>query len=202
MVASQGTTLSQLTEQVSEIKQSHKTMLDHFDQLATQMATLIANLASSPKKTPCLRQCQWIWHGNIMSLCSTGTGEVHPPVCHTNTQEPPTQDPFPTLDRGASHHGSTSVWGNLLGKKVPNSIHLIYQNLDSIPQGSEGNSNIKLNALLQFINLHQVDIFAMTKLNTFWDLLPPAQCLPTKMKGWWENSHWSISHNNNNSEIL
>jgi len=51
-VASQGTTLSQLTEQVSEIKQSHKMMLDHFDQLAAQMATLIVNLAQSPKKQP------------------------------------------------------------------------------------------------------------------------------------------------------
>jgi len=50
-VTSHGTTLSQLTEQVSEIKQSHKTMIDHFDQLAAQMATLIAQ-AASPKKRP------------------------------------------------------------------------------------------------------------------------------------------------------
>jgi len=49
MVTSQGTTLSQLTKQVSEIKQSHKTMINRFDKLATQMATLIAQLAS-PKK--------------------------------------------------------------------------------------------------------------------------------------------------------
>jgi len=50
-VTSHGTTLSQLTEQVSEIKQSHKMMIDHFDQLAAQMATLIAQSAS-PKKRP------------------------------------------------------------------------------------------------------------------------------------------------------
>jgi len=51
MVTSQGTTLSQLTKQVSEIKQSNKLMIDKFDKLATQMVTLIAQLAS-PKKCP------------------------------------------------------------------------------------------------------------------------------------------------------
>jgi len=51
MVTSHGTMLSQLTEQVSEIKQSHKMMINCFNQLATQMATLIAQLAS-PKKCP------------------------------------------------------------------------------------------------------------------------------------------------------
>jgi len=51
-IASQGTTLSQLTEQVSEIKQSHKMIFDCFDQLAAQMVTLIANSATSPKKCP------------------------------------------------------------------------------------------------------------------------------------------------------
>jgi len=50
-VTSQGTTLSQLTEQVSEIKQSNKLMIDKFDKLAAQMATLIAQSAS-PKKHP------------------------------------------------------------------------------------------------------------------------------------------------------
>jgi len=39
-------------EQVSKIKQSNKTMLGHFDQLATQMVLLISNSTSSPKKHP------------------------------------------------------------------------------------------------------------------------------------------------------
>ncbi len=51
MVTSQGTTLSQLTKQVSEIKQSNKLMIDRFNKLAAQMATLIAQSAS-PKKCP------------------------------------------------------------------------------------------------------------------------------------------------------
>jgi len=50
-VTSQGTTLSQLTEQVLEIKQSNKLMIDKFNKLAAQMATLIAQSAS-PKKRP------------------------------------------------------------------------------------------------------------------------------------------------------
>jgi len=45
-------TLSQLTEQVSKIKQSHQAMLDWFDQLAKQMALLLSKSNSSPKKCP------------------------------------------------------------------------------------------------------------------------------------------------------
>jgi len=41
-IMSQSTLISQLTEQVNEIKQTNKTFLDQFDQLAEQMAALIA----------------------------------------------------------------------------------------------------------------------------------------------------------------
>jgi len=51
MAMSHRTTLSQLTKQVSEMKQSQKAMLDHFDKLAKQMALLITNSISSPKNT-------------------------------------------------------------------------------------------------------------------------------------------------------
>jgi len=45
-IASQATSISQLTEQVNEIKQTNKTFLARFDQLAEQMAALLA--ASQP----------------------------------------------------------------------------------------------------------------------------------------------------------
>jgi len=42
-------------------------------------------------------------------------------------------------------------------------------------------------------------VFVATKLNTCWDLLPLDQRLPHRTKGWWENAHWSISHNRNDT---
>jgi len=60
---------------------------------------------------------------------------------------------------------------------------------------TNGDDNFKLNALFQFTNLNQVDLFAAAALNKCWDLLLPGQCLPSRMQGWWVNLHWSILHN-------
>jgi len=51
MATSHGTTLSQLTKHISEMKQSQKAMLNCFNKLAKQMALLITNSTSSPKNT-------------------------------------------------------------------------------------------------------------------------------------------------------
>jgi len=48
MIASQTTSILQLTEQVSEIKQMNKVFLSHFDQLAEQMAALLAVNTNQP----------------------------------------------------------------------------------------------------------------------------------------------------------
>jgi len=42
MITSQATSISQLTKQVNKIKQTNKTFIAHFDQLAKQMAALLA----------------------------------------------------------------------------------------------------------------------------------------------------------------
>jgi len=57
-----------------------------------------------------------------------------------------------------------------------------------------------LQLLLQFTTTYQVNVFVVAKLNTCWDLLPPDQWLPHKTKGWWENLHWSLSHNHNDKQ--
>jgi len=77
-------------------------------------------------------------------------------------------------------------------------LRLCFQNLDGISQLPDGNGNLKLQLLLQFTTTYQVNVFAAAKLNTCWDLLSPEQQLPCKTKGWWEKSHWSLSHNCNN----
>ncbi len=47
-IMSQATSILQLTEQVNEIKQMNKMFLTHFDQLAEQMAALLAANTNNP----------------------------------------------------------------------------------------------------------------------------------------------------------
>ena len=51
-VASQVTTVSQLTEIVSAVQQDHKTLLSRFDQLTEQIALLLSNQQSVPSPRP------------------------------------------------------------------------------------------------------------------------------------------------------
>jgi len=67
------------------------------------------------------------------------------------------------------------------------------QNMDGIPTHKDG--NIKPDCLYQLTTDYQVDIVALTELNTAWDKLPYNERLPHKTCGWWEASHWSVSHN-------
>jgi len=83
-------------------------------------------------------------------------------------------------------------WGHQL-KKQPGTIWLILQNVDGIPTHTDG--DLKLDCLYQLMTEYQVDILTLTKLNTAWDKLPYEAWLPQKTCGWWEASHWSMSHN-------
>jgi len=109
------------------------------------------------------------------------------------------QDPLLPLDGGAFCQGSMAAWGNPLGRKPHNTVRVCFQNLDGISQLPEGDDTLKLKLLLQFTTTFQVDVFMAAELNTCWDLLPPDQRLPNRTKGWWENLHWSLSHNHNDS---
>jgi len=51
-VASQVTTISQLTDMVLVVQQENKTIMSHFDDLSAQLAALIANSKITPKKRP------------------------------------------------------------------------------------------------------------------------------------------------------
>jgi len=104
-------------------------------------------------------------------------------------------EPFPALDGVASSHGSTHVWGNLIGNKPSNIFHLCFQNIGGLLQSIESEQEIKLRSIHQSINNSQADAYAFTKHNTCWDLLAPNKGLPCLTQGWWENAHWSVSHN-------
>jgi len=83
--------------------------------------------------------------------------------------------------------------GSYFGGKTHNTIRFILQNIDGIPTLEGG--NIKLNRLHQLTKDYQADIVALTELNMAWDKLPYEERLPYKTHGWWEASHWIMSHN-------
>jgi len=51
MVASQATTISQLTEMVTMVQQDHKTLMSCFDHLTEQIAALLST-KQNPKQCP------------------------------------------------------------------------------------------------------------------------------------------------------
>jgi len=52
-----------------------------------------------------------------------------------------------------------------------------------------------LAALYEFMQEAQVDIAALTECNTAWNKLDYSELPSQQTKYWWENAHWSISHN-------
>jgi len=145
-----------------------------------------------PQKMPSQR-C-WIWPGSMMQPHGAVLGEDPLSACHAHHQEPSMPKLFPALDGVATSQGSISTWGNPL-EKTSNTFWLCFQNIGGLSQMAEGESEIKLQLILQFITNYQVDAFAFTEHNPCWDLLPPDKWLLGLTQGWWENSHWSIFHN-------
>jgi len=117
-IASQATSISQLTEQVNKIKQTNKTSLACFDQLAEQMAALLAT--SQPQDNT---QCQARGHSSGSGQPKWCQGAVQTVVRTTAMHvaqgqwNPPTMmDPVPALDEEISDPGHQTMWGQHLGK--------------------------------------------------------------------------------------
>jgi len=49
---------------------------------------------------------------------------------------------------------------------------------------------------------HQVDIAALTECNTAWTKVDPHLKLQEQTKFWWENEHWSITNNQQDSDAV
>ncbi len=78
-------------------------------------------------------------------------------------------------------------------KKTEGTIRIVLQNVGGIPHNKQG--EMKLDSLWLFMEQQEIDIMAMTELNTAWDCLEYNDRLPAKTRGWWEANHWSITHN-------
>ncbi len=107
--------------------------------------------------------------------------------------KPPTQ-PLPCLDEpDTDPRLPEDRWGHTLGQKQPDTIRIVLQNIDGIPNNIKG--GIKLDCLHEFTKELEINILALTELNTAWDQLDYKDRLLAKTKGWWEANQWSVAHN-------
>jgi len=83
--------------------------------------------------------------------------------------------------------------GTHTGKKSSDTIWLVLQNVDGLPNNTKG--EIKLDSLYTFMLEQEIDILVLTELNMAWDRLEYKYRLPAKTQGWWEASQWSVAHN-------
>ncbi len=93
----------------------------------------------------------------------------------------------------ATNTDTTSTWGNHLKPKDPSMICLVLQNIGGIDMAENG--SIKLAALQSFMQSAQVDICALPECNVAWNKAPPHLYPAEQMRYWWEACHWSLSHN-------
>jgi len=128
-----------------------------------------------------------------------GTGEDHQTARSATTTEPPTtMDPNPALDEAIADLGHHESWGNTMGKKQPNSMRIVFQNVGGLIPTTD--SDLKLTILQQFIQHHNINVFSFAEHNKCWDLVPKKLQLPERTKGWWENAQWSVGYNKHETE--
>jgi len=95
-----------------------------------------------------------------------------------------------------NHTDTTMTWGNQLGPKDSHKIRIVLQNIGGIDMADNG--LLKLAALQSFMNMAQVDI-ALMECNVAWNKAPPHLYPAEQMRYWWEACHWSLSHNQQES---
>jgi len=73
------------------------------------------------------------------------------------------------------------------------------QNIGGIDQKPKG--LVKLAALREFMEANDVDIAALTECNVVWDKTNPDIWPLEQTKFWWENAHWSLTHNRKDPQV-
>jgi len=177
---------------VLAVQLENKTIMSHFDNLSTQIVALLANPEITSRKQPARgpgKSGDTPWQAG-----AAGSMERTSATCigHSQWNHPLgrvlTQLRMKQSQTQVSQFSGVTQW-----KKGATTIPFVLQKLDGFSQ--DDNMDLKMELLCQFIMDQEVNIFAFTKANTCWDLLPPKHRLPEHMHGWWENSHWSLGYN-------
>jgi len=111
--------------------------------------------------------------------------------CTIENVKPTTDTRYPVPN--GEEDEKQNQWGHDLPAKPTNTIHILLQNVGGIDLTAEG--SVKLAALHAFMQETQVNIAALTECNVAWHLVDKAFYPLEQTKFWWENSHWSITHN-------
>jgi len=146
-----------------------------------------------------MQSCQWPLRKPWQRVMTTQHSQQCARFLHDwqsayQLNKPPIQWPPGSEEQANNQESLEEQWGHQLGKKQPDTIWLVLQNVDSIPNNMK-QGDIKLDCLQAFTIENDIDILAITELNTAWDCLHFNKQWPAKTQGWWEANHWSMSHN-------
>jgi len=94
-----------------------------------------------------------------------------------------------------TNKSTMTTWGHQIQTKALAAICILLQNIGGIDMMETG--LIKLAAMQNFINEAEVDICVITKCNVDWKKAPKYLYPREQTRYWWENSHWSIANNHN-----
>jgi len=87
---------------------------------------------------------------------------------------------------------SPAHFGHKLRTKRANTIRLMVQNINSMPEEPDDKQD---RGLLEFAQKHEIDIMCLSEINTCWKYVDPSIRIPERFRGFWEALHYSVAYN-------
>ena len=106
-------------------------------------------------------------------------------------------DPIRENDRQDIVEVEEEIYGDKLTKKQPETIRLLFLNINSIPAT---NNSPKNDMLYQSIVASEADVIGMSETNRNWYQIDTDHRWHERTKGWFENSHTILAHNTTDIE--
>jgi hypothetical protein len=121
---------------------------------------------------------------------------------NNNNHEQPHQGQGPMVQMQLGNQGQAlrpdaGPFGDLLGKKPPNTLRIGVQNFGGFPLCP---LDAKNESLREFVSKNDFDILGIPENNACWHLLPTEARLHDRMSGWWEalqinSAYWATDPN-------
>ena len=91
-----------------------------------------------------------------------------------------------------SRVGDWEAWGDFLAQKLPNTIRIMFQNVQNLPTF---NDHLKNKVLLGTFLDYQIDVYAMNEVGVHWLNVDEKNRMYNRTKGWFERSEISLAYN-------
>ena len=113
---------------------------------------------------------------------------IQPPTIHPSdtsfvAPSPRASNPPP----GINTEDQSDSWGHICAaRKPPDTLRVLFQNINGLPQSSLHHKNYSLR---MFMDTYSVDIYGMAEVNVCWPLLAIQHRLPERTADWFESLH-------------